>query len=137
MNENMDIENLVDTLRSERYEWNKLIEAVGEVRMQLPGVVGGWSVKDLVAHISWAERETLLILNNRMSEGSELWYLDQEQRNERIYQQNRERPLPEVLTEAHNGFEELITGIEGLKEEALYDPGYFKEMRQPIGSPGR
>jgi ubiquinone/menaquinone biosynthesis C-methylase UbiE len=124
----MDIETLVDTLRSERYEWNKLINAVGEARMQLPGVVGGRSVKDLIAHITWAERETLLILNNRMSEGSALWYVDQEQRNEIIYQQNRERSLEDVLAESHDVFEELITGIEGLREEAIHEPSYFKDM---------
>jgi ubiquinone/menaquinone biosynthesis C-methylase UbiE len=128
MNEHMDIELLVDTLRSERYEWNKLIDAVGEARMQLPGVVGGWSVKDMIAHISWAERETLFILSNRMSDGSALWYVSQDERNEIVYQQNRERPLEEVLTEANDVFEELITIIEGLKEEAIHDASYFQDM---------
>jgi SAM-dependent methyltransferase len=124
----IDIENLVDTLRGERYEWNKLIDAVGEARMQLPGVVGGWSVKDLIAHITWAERETLLILNNRMSEGSQLWYANQEERNESVYQMNREQPLDEVLTEAHDVFEELIASIEALKDEAIHDSSYFEGM---------
>lgn len=124
----MDIENLVDTLRSERYEWDRLINAVGEARMQLPGVIGGRSVKDLIAHITWAERETLLILKNRMKDCSALWYVEQEQRNEIIYQQNRDRLLEEVLTEARNVFEEIITTIEGLKEEAIHDPSHFDEM---------
>lgn len=124
----MDIENLVNILRSERYEWNKLIDAVGEVRMQLPGVVGAWSVKDLIAHITWAEHETLLIIENRMKESSALWYVDQGERKEIVYQQNRERPLDDVLAEAHAVFEELVSNIEGLKEEAIHDASYFQDM---------
>lgn len=124
----IDIESLVDTLRSERHAWNKLIDDVGKARMQYPGVVGGWSVKDLIAHITWAERETILILNDRMREGSDLWYVDQHERNEAVYQQNRDRPLQEILAEAHDVFEELIAVIENLKDDAIHDASYFQDM---------
>lgn len=124
----MNVEQLIETLQSERTEWNKLISAVGENRMDLPGALGDWSVKDLIAHITWAERETLLVLEDRLDQSSELWYVDQEQRKQVVYEESRERPLADVLVEAHNMFRELITGIEALKEEALHDPSYFNGM---------
>lgn len=124
----MNVEKLIETLQVERTDWNKLISSVGENRMELPGALGDWSVKDLIAHITWAERETLLILEDRLDQSSELWYVDQELRKQIIYQENRERPLADVLVDAHNVFAELIAGIEALKEEALHDPGYFNGM---------
>jgi ubiquinone/menaquinone biosynthesis C-methylase UbiE len=124
----MNVEKLIETLQEERMDWNKLISAVGENRMELPGALGNWSVKDLIAHITWAERETLLILEDRMDQSSELWYVDEDRRKQVVYQENRERPLADVLVEANNMFEELIAGIEALNEEALHDPDYFNGM---------
>ena len=60
--------------------------------MTTPGVVGKWSVKDLVAHITWSEREMVGVLAARALAGSDLWSLTNDERNEIVYQQNRDRP---------------------------------------------
>src|SRR5262245_20971090 len=47
---------LADILRTERAGWNALLDQVGIDRMDVPSVVGGWSVKQLVAHLTWYEQ---------------------------------------------------------------------------------
>src|SRR4051794_18108903 len=47
---------LADILRAERVQWNALLDQVGIDRMDMPGVEGEWSVKQLVAHLTWYEQ---------------------------------------------------------------------------------
>ena len=82
-----------------------LAELDAEAMLQ-PGVVGAWSVKDLVAHIvvheqrmlSWvAER-----LGGRVPAAVQPYGLPDDEIavvNEKIYQENRDRPLSEVLAD--------------------------------------
>ena len=65
-------------------------------------MVGKWSVKDLVAHITWSESEMVGVLAGRALVGSDLWSLTNDERNEIVYQQNRDRPLDEVLAVFHH-----------------------------------
>ena len=46
----------LDRLRSGRAEWDALIAQIDEAQMTEPGVVGDWSVKDIIAHVTWSER---------------------------------------------------------------------------------
>lgn len=43
---------LAETLRAERARWNALLAHVGMDRMDVPGVDGEWSVKQMVAHLT-------------------------------------------------------------------------------------
>lgn len=55
----MTAARLADILRTERAQWNALLAQVGPNRMDIPGVEGTWSVKELVAHLTWYERRWL------------------------------------------------------------------------------
>lgn len=47
---------LLDAMRSGRARWEDLLAEVETGRMDEPGVVGAWSVRDVVAHVSAYER---------------------------------------------------------------------------------
>jgi hypothetical protein len=57
MDAQMDKAAFLATLRAKHAEWEALLAEVGEARMVQPGVAGEWSVKDIVAHVTWGERE--------------------------------------------------------------------------------
>ena len=40
-------------MQAERAEWEALLARVEEARMTEPGIEGPWSVKDIVAHLTW------------------------------------------------------------------------------------
>lgn len=118
----------LQSLRTGRAQWEALLEQVGEDRMTQAGVSGEWSLKDIIAHITWHEREMVGVLQARALVGSDLWNLPTDERNAAIFEQNRHRPLDEVLTEAQQVYPQLLAGVEELEEQDLIDPGRFRHM---------
>jgi hypothetical protein len=124
----MDRIELLERMRNEREAWDALLAEIPPQRMAEPGVDGDWSVKDIVAHVSWYERETAIMVEDRALIGSDLWQLPQDERNIPIYEENKHRPLDEVKAEAESVFQRLIRGIETLPDDALRDASLFREM---------
>src|SRR5262249_15587055 len=85
----MNKSEFLDTLQTVRAQWEELLAEVGKARMQEPGVAGEWSVKDIIAHVTWPEREMAAILQARsLVAGSELWDLPQDELNAVVVAQN-------------------------------------------------
>ena len=118
----------LDTLRAGRAQWEALLAQVGESRMLQPGVAGEWSVKDIIAHVTWGEREMVGVLHARTLVGSDLWNLPQDDRNAVVFEENRDRPLQGVLGEAQQVYAQLLEAVEALTEEDLTDPRRFRDM---------
>src|SRR5437660_2729156 len=89
----MDKATFIETLHAERAEWEALLAEVGEARMLQPGVAGGWSVKDIIAHVMWGEREMVGVMQARALVGSKLWDLPEDERNAIMVAEQRDRPL--------------------------------------------
>jgi hypothetical protein len=60
--------------------------------------------------------------------GSELWQLPHDEHNVLIYEQNRDRPLEEVLSEAERVHDQLSVAMASLSEDELSDPSHFRDM---------
>jgi hypothetical protein len=91
-----------------------------------PGVEGDWSVKELVAHLTWYERVVVMgaqqILRRGFYEPSGLAALGLDERNARIAAEARATPLREVLAEAERVFEQLCALIAACPDDILNDP---------------
>lgn len=124
----MDKAELLNLVRTERANWEAALSEVGEGRMTEPGVDGDWSVKDIIAHITWSEREMVGMLQARALVGSDLWDLSNDERNAIVYQQNRDRALADVLAEAQDVYRQLMAALESLSDEDLNDPSRFADM---------
>jgi uncharacterized protein (TIGR03083 family) len=124
----MNKTEFLETLQRERAQWEALLAQVDPDRMTQPGVVGEWSVKDIIAHVSWGEREMVGVCRAHALVGSDLWRLTQFQRNDAVFQQNRDRDLDDVLAKARDVFQQLVEAVRGLDEEDLNDASRFKEM---------
>ncbi|HZC07879.1 MAG TPA: DinB family protein [Ktedonobacterales bacterium] len=104
------------------------LDRMSRERMEAPGVDGGWSAKAIVAHITWAEREMVGVLQRRALVGSDLWNLSQDERNAAVYAENRERPLDEVLSDARTVFAALRAEIARLSDAEMTDPALIAGM---------
>ena len=107
----MDKTVFINTLKQSRAEWEALLAQVDEERMLQPGAAGKWSVKDVIAHVTWGEREIVSIMRTHVLAGSELWNLSDDERNEIVYQQNRDRPLQEILQEEQQAYADLLEAM--------------------------
>jgi hypothetical protein len=115
-------------LQSGRAQWEAALSDAGEARMEIPGVVGEWTLKDVIAHVAWYEMQMTEMLQTRTLEASELWGLDHEMRNAAIYEANRDRPLDEVLAEAAKAYHDLEALVVALDDEDLNNPTCFADM---------
>lgn len=119
---------LIAKIREARAKWDALVDQLEVGRLLQPETAGGWSVKDILAHITWHEREMVGVLQKRALVGSDLWGLPLEQRNQAIYDENRDLSLEQVRSAAREVFALLMQEVEALSEEDLHDPGRFAEM---------
>lgn len=120
--------HFLDTLLAERAEWDRVLSQIDDARMTAPGVADEWSVKDVVAHVTWYEREMVGLLTTHVLAGSDLWDRPTDERNRMLFEQNRQRPLDDVLAEARQVFDQLVEAVRPLSDEDLVDPGRFRDM---------
>jgi hypothetical protein len=93
MNSYMSKEQLLSMIQSARAHWDALLAAIPQAWMTEPGVEGEWSIKDIIAHIAWGERESLRVAQAHAVVGSDLWRLPEDERNAAVFEQNRRREL--------------------------------------------
>ena len=85
-------------------------------------------MKDVIAHVSWYERQMVGMITTRSLAGSPWWNLTLEVRNAAIQVENRDRPLDEILKESQEVFGELMKQLESLSEEDLHTAINFKDI---------
>lgn len=124
----MKREELMERVRASRERWNEVLARVPVERMTEPGVAGEWSVKDIVAHLTWFDREMIGLVEAKAFIGSDLWELPPHERNAEIHKRNRDRSLPEVATEAGLVFGVLVDLLGRLSDQDLADPQCFPGM---------
>jgi len=118
-------EELIATLESAKAEVEALLAEAGEARLTISGVTGEWSIKDLLAHLTfWEERVVAWaegIRQGRVPTPSGL-SKDQteDQENATIYEANRDRSLPDVLEGWRRTHREVIEHIRSMSEEELF-----------------
>jgi hypothetical protein len=119
---------LLDLINHAWANWQATLAQVNQSQITQPNAEGHWSVKDIIAHITWHEREMIGLIQARALAGSDLWNLPTHDRNAIIYQQNKDRPLPDILTESQQTHQQLITLLATLTDDELNNPGRFTNM---------
>lgn len=124
----MEQMTFISTVRATRAELDSAMASLSEQQMLEPGASGEMSVKDILAHIAWFEREMIGLLHERALAGSDLWNLPTDERNAAILQLNRQRSLQAIRQEAEEVFHKLLKELGDLDEAALDDPAGFRDM---------
>jgi hypothetical protein len=124
----LDKTELLESVRSARSAWDALVAEVDLFRYEQPGVSGHWTLKDVIAHITWHDRQMVNLINRHAYVGaSEWWGLPTDERNALIYAQNRDRALDDVLAEARSTYAELFAVLPSLSNEDLNDESRFPD----------
>ncbi|GMR09430.1 MAG: hypothetical protein BMS9Abin28_0248 [Anaerolineae bacterium] len=124
----MNVREFQHAWRRDHAEWERVLAEVSEDRMLEPGLPGGWSVKDVIAHVNWYEREMVGLLERRALTSSELWKLPADERNVPIYEAGKDLPLDEVLAESNQLFGRLWALVSELADEDLVESSRFDQM---------
>ena len=124
----MEKSQILALIDGERARLDAALGHLSRERMAAPGAEGGWSVKDILAHITWSERELTGVLRQRAMVGSDLWNLSQDERNAAVYAENRDRTLDDVLAAWQGDFAALRAEIARLSDAELADPALIAEI---------
>jgi len=132
------VEALFQEITVEREALNTLLKQIKARQMTLPGVTpGGWSVKDILAHVvGWQGR--ILKWHEAEQRGETpavpapgLRWGDLKRFNEMIYQEHRRRSLKAVLLDYEVFHNRMIALIEATSDADLLAVGRFKWMGPP------
>ncbi|MBN1430991.1 MAG: ClbS/DfsB family four-helix bundle protein [Anaerolineae bacterium] len=129
MTETTSKDVLLNNLRTAHTRLYTAIDELTENQMTLPGVVGEWSIKDLIAHFTYWEHRAAFLIESAIDgyrEEADIWKIGSvDDQNARNFDDNKTRPLTDVLADSHAMLETLLSLIERLPEQHLVDPSRF------------
>lgn len=125
MGTSLNTRQILAELHQEQAFWNALLDDIGEANMTQPEVAGGWSIKDIVAHITGWRRRTVQRFQAELRHepgSAPPWPPDLQEDddiNAWLYEANRDRPLADVLSESRDVFRQLVETLETGSTEDL------------------
>jgi uncharacterized protein (TIGR03083 family) len=108
----------LEQIHSDRAKLESLLDRVPQDRLEEPGAMGDWTVKDVMAHVTAWERRLAewLAANERPPLSGEII----EQMNQERYEQDRERPLADIQADFHRIHEAVVQRIDNfVTDESL------------------
>ena len=118
---------LLTELRTEQAAWEALLDEIGEAHMTQPEVAGGWSIKDIVAHLTGWRRRSVRRFQALLSHAQDFsppWppeLREDDEINAWIYESNRDRPLADILSDSREVFQQLVNTLDAFSEAELQD----------------
>lgn len=122
---------MLQRVRTTRDAFEEALAAVPPERMTAPGVNGDWSVKDVLAHVTWWEQHLL----ERLRTGQEPLYAPSDDpravtdaANAAIYTEHREQPLEDVRAAFDASYQELLATLQALPPDDLADDDFYESI---------
>src|SRR5262245_20672673 len=100
---------MLDRVRATHARLEQALAPLSREQMEAEGMIGGWSVKATLCHVTWWEEVALHALRGQPDEDilpGEEW--DTDRANAVLFARNRRRPLDEVLAAFHASYAELL-----------------------------
>lgn len=121
---------LLEAIQQERAAFEATLAGLTPEQMTAPGVMGEWSVKDLLGHVAmWESRlVTILYSVERGVEPKTLRSSEVDRVNAESYVEQRERPLDRVLSDFHAVHVQLLKRLDALQDRDLSDSKRFPWM---------
>jgi hypothetical protein len=130
MSELIDKASIFNQMRTNYAALEEILAPLDKTQMTTKGVIDGWSIKDMLAHIaSWHHRLLTwldaAIRNAEPAISGPDNVEEMDALNAQFYQENKSRPLDEVLTEFRTTHQQIMDIIQVMREEDLISPQRF------------
>lgn len=117
---------LLGAIRTRQMEIETLWAGATEAQMtERPGSQADWSVKDLIAHLLYWEQQVIAEVRLGLEGGIPDLSGDDDVINARVFEENRDRPLSEILKAFARSHREMLTFVEQIPEADLMDTERF------------
>jgi len=129
---------VLSELNASREAMLKTLEGLDDDQMVEPGVIGDWSVKDILVHLSLWEAELVTLLwqarQGRKPTTAQLSPDTVDELNARWYPMHKDRALNQVLEDFHAVRRQTARRVDGFTDKELADPGLFPWLDgEPLG----
>ena len=128
MAKKVTVRTFIQSVKKNRAALEKAIASLDRKMLTRPGVTGKWSIKDILAHITWFDREMVGILEAKAFISSDLWSLPPDKRNAVIHKRAKPHSLEKVLAEAERVYKALLLSLADLRDTDLHNPAAFPGM---------
>lgn len=122
---------VLERIRTERRRMEENLELLNSHHMEIRGIIGEWSVKDLLAHlVDWEQRFLFWYKAGLRGEVPQIpapgisWG-ELDLLNQLIYEKHRDRSLEDVRTEFNTSFHQVLATIEDIPEEDMFAIGRY------------
>lgn len=117
----------------------RVIEGLSDEAMQEPGVIGNWSVKDIIAHISRWEAEMVKLLwqlqDGQKPDYKELFFgRNIDVINAQWQKEMASRSFSQTMSDFNAVRRQTVRRVEAFSDEDLNDPERFPELKEPLGN---
>lgn len=144
MHSEFDRQKLLDLMRAEYLFVQRTLAHVPPERFAEPNVQGPWSVKDTIAHLAAWQRRTLAWIEAAQRGAGQrgrhpvqpepgFGWDEFDAINERSFQRDKNRPLPDVLSDFQDSFEQLYAAAQAMTDDELFGrAGLSSFFRDPV-----
>ena len=129
----MELDEMLDKVKTERAAWDELIALIPEERMDESLWDDGWNVKDVIAHVNFYVWWTAEFIRRRdwPVVDDRLQTADMDARNDALYLINKDRALKDILAESPKVHQQLVTALASLNTGQINDPTFLLDPPPP------
>jgi len=122
----MNRDQILAALKNSRAQMETALDGLSETQLVEPGVMGEWSVKDILSHLTAWEAEVVTRLA-KLKLGKKIQSIvpadsDIDSLNAKWYKENKSRDLDRVLADFRGVREQMIRQVESLTDKQLAQP---------------
>lgn len=127
----MNKQELLDLTRSERSALDDIVQKLTPDELCAPVLDGDRSIKDVLAHVAKWEELMANALETGLRGETPAWpepgatLADVDKINQRTFDENRDRPLDDIVQESRVAYERALALVESVPEEAIFTPSHF------------
>ncbi len=115
-------------LQNGRRQWHQIWRGIDLFGTSSPRKPGEMSLRDILYHVAWYEREMVQMMKLRALVGSPWWDLPVEERNALVKTEGQTVSLLQAWRMEEQAFTDLLAQLQTLSDEELEQSKYYKEM---------
>ena len=130
MPEQIDKTGVLKEMSTSYNALEEILASLDKTQFVTEGVIPGWSIKDMLAHIaSWHHRLLkwldAAVHNQEPTISGPDNVEEMDALNAQFYQQNKARPLDEVLADFRTSYQHIMEIVQAMPEDDLMNPDRF------------
>ncbi|HEY4383695.1 MAG TPA: DinB family protein [Ktedonobacteraceae bacterium] len=128
--------SLLNLIQSEHAQLEALLTTLSEEQLLQPEVSGSWSVKDVLAHLTWWEQAMIseILHGVELDPGLDGEPWSTERANTLMIEAKRATPLPEILAAFRDSCQQILHMVEGLAEIDLVRDELYTHLANNTGN---